>query len=379
MRAIIAAGGTAGHINPALAVAAEIKKREPDSEIIFVGRWDGMESTLVRAAGYELFGLEMHGFMRKLTIENILFNIRSVFCVLRAEIRCAELFKKFRPDAVIGCGGYVSGPVVRRAAKQHIPAVTLEQNASPGFTTKLLAKDVDIIFAASKEAAKAIGMPEKTLVTGNPIRPEFFSANREKLRREWGVGDRVCMVSFGGSLGARTINELAACLMKRYQHTGKVFHIHATGGFEANRFDEYAKAYGVDRDSKNIKIEEYINDMPDCLAAADLVICRAGALTISELEAAGRASALIPSPYVSENHQYYNAKTLVDAGAAILFEEKDLDIEKAADEIGRLLSEPQKLKLMGVNARSRAVTNTATIIYERIRALVDKNNCEQVS
>ncbi len=373
MKVVIAAGGTAGHINPALAIAGEIKKREPNSEIVFVGRADGMEKQLVEKAGYKLFPIEMHGFMRKLTLENIIFNLNSIKCVFSAEKRIGKFFKEFKPDIVIGCGGYVSGPVLRKAANLHIPTAIQEQNAIPGITTKLLANKVDIIFAASQEGSDALGHKQKTIVTGNPIRLEFFKANREILRKQWDVKNRVCIVSFGGSLGAKTINKLSACLMAKHQNSGEIFHIHGAGGYDKTSFEQYKKQYGVDPQSKNIMIVEYIDNMPECLAAADLVICRAGALTISELEASGRASVLIPSPNVAENHQYYNALALANEQAAILFEEKEIDYEKVSNEILALASDKQKLSNMGINARNRAKPDTATKIYNEIVKLIEKN------
>ncbi len=371
MKVVIAAGGTAGHINPALAIAGEIKKNQPDSEIVFVGREDGMEKDLVQKAGYRLFPIEMHGFMRKVSLENILFNINSIKCVILSEKKIGEFYKQFKPDVVIGCGGYVSGPVLRKAAKMKIPTAIQEQNAIPGITTKLLSKNVDIIFAASNEGSSALGLEQKTVVTGNPIRLEFFTANREVLRKQWNVKDRVCIVSFGGSLGARTINRLSACLMSKHQNSKNIFHIHATGGYDKTSFAQSTEQYGVDINSKNIKIVDYIDNMPECLAAADLVICRAGALTISELEASGRASVLIPSPNVAENHQYYNALALKNDDAAILYQEKEIDFEDVSQQIFKLASDKQKLINMGINARSRAKTDSSKRIYNEIVKLIE--------
>lgn len=370
MRAVIAAGGTAGHVNPALATAAEIIKREPDSEIIFVGRNDGMERRLVDEAGYEFRHFEIHGFERRFRPKDIAFNLNTLKCIAVSSIQARRFFREFKPDVVIGCGGYISGPIVREASKMGIKTAILEQNSFPGVTTRLLARYADAICVASEDGARRINRPSKTYVTGNPVRPQFFSANRARARVKYGVGSRVCVVSFGGSLGARAINELAARFMKRHVGSGEIFHIHATGGYAVRSFPDMLAEFGVDESSPDISVRDYIYDMPDCLAAADIVISRSGAITISELEAAGRASVLIPSPNVAENHQYYNALTLADAGAALLYEEGTVDFDSAAEELFGLARDRQRLAEMGVRARSLSVKNSAEKIYFRIKELI---------
>ncbi len=370
MRAIIAAGGTAGHINPALAIANEIERNEPDSEILFVGRSDGMEKRLVEAAGYRLYPIEIHGFSRSFKPKEILFNLHAARCAVTGTVQAKRLFKQFRPDVVIGCGGYVSGPVVRAAAKRGIPTAIQEQNAFPGVTNKILAKLVDLVMVASEDAVPRLECRGRCVVTGNPIRAAFFSADREKLRRAWGARDKTVIVSFGGSLGARTINQLSASLMRLHERADNIYHIHATGRYATESFPALLREYGVDPQGKNIRVVEYIEDMPECFAAADLVISRSGALTISEIAAAGRASVLVPSPNVAENHQYYNAMTLVNAGAAAIYEEAALDCEAAAQEIHALACDRQRLRMMGVNARAVAVKDSANKIYRYIRELL---------
>lgn len=370
MKAIIAAGGTAGHINPALAIANEIKRNEPDSEILFVGREDGMEKKLVEAAGFRLFPIEIHGFSRSFKPKEIAFNLNAVRCAVRGAAKAKHLIREFRPDVVVGCGGYVSGPVVRAAAQLGVKTAIQEQNSSPGVTNKILSKSVDLVMVASEDAIPRLHSRARCVVTGNPIRAEFFSASREKLRREWNARNKTVVVSFGGSLGARTINQVSARLMKRHAGSGEVFHIHATGQYATESFPKLLDELGVDRTCGDLRVVEYIDNMPECFAAADLVLCRSGALTISELAASGRASALIPSPNVSENHQYYNAMTLVNAGGAVVFEEKELDVDAVADEIWALCQDRQRLAMMGVNARSVAVKDSATRIYNYLRELL---------
>ncbi|MEA4912339.1 MAG: UDP-N-acetylglucosamine--N-acetylmuramyl-(pentapeptide) pyrophosphoryl-undecaprenol N-acetylglucosamine transferase [Oscillospiraceae bacterium] len=372
MKAVIAAGGTAGHINPALAIAGEIMKNGKDSSVVFFGREDGMEKKLVEQAGYRMIPLETHGFVRSFKPKDVLENMNSVRCAMQAERICGEFFREFQPDVVIGCGGYNSGPVVEKAARMGIPTAIQEQNSFPGVTTKLLSKRVDRIFTANAEAIKRIGYPKKSVVSGNPVRAEFYTADRALLRKKWGIGDRICILSFGGSLGARTINSLSARLMQLNRDNPGIFHIHAMGQYAVESFPKLLADSGVDINSPRVCVKEYIDNMPQCYAAADLIISRSGAITISEIEAAGRASVLIPSPNVTENHQYYNALTLKNVNAALLFEETDIDIDAVADDIVALAADPQRLRMMGVNARALAVPNTSKLIYDNLVRLIEE-------
>ena len=214
MRVLIAAGGTAGHINPALAIAGALKKADPTAEIHFAGRKEGMEYRLVTQAGYPFHHIEITGFQRKLSLHNIKRNLITLWNLALSGPKAKAMMKEVKPDLVIGCGGYVSGPVVRCAAKMGIHTALHEQNAFPGVTNKLLAPDVDIVFAAVPAAVEKLGAPDKTLVVGNPVRPEVFAqaANREAIRAQLGAGDRTVILSFGGSLGARRVNEVVADL-----------------------------------------------------------------------------------------------------------------------------------------------------------------------
>ena len=212
MRVLIAAGGTAGHINPALAIAGAIKKADPSAEIHFAGRKEGMEYRLVTQAGYPFHHIVITGFQRRLSLNNIKRNIITLWNLALSGPKARAMMKEVQPDLVIGCGGYVSGPVVRCAAKKGIKTAIHEQNAFPGVTNKLLAPDVDIVFAAVPAAVEKLGAPEKTQVVGNPVRPEVFekAGERDAIRAQLGAGDRTVILSFGGSLGARRVNEVVA-------------------------------------------------------------------------------------------------------------------------------------------------------------------------
>jgi len=370
MKVLIAAGGTAGHINPALAIAGALKKADPTAEIHFAGRKEGMEYRLVTQAGYPFHHIEITGFQRKLSLNNIRRNIITLWNLALSGPTAKKMMKEIQPDLVIGCGGYVSGPVVRCAAKQGIKTALHEQNAFPGVTNKLLAPDVDIVFAAVPAAVEKLGAPEKTIVVGNPVRPEVFAQakNRDAIRAELGAGDRTIILSFGGSLGARRVNEVVADLCAWEQKNAKpVLHLHATGQYGVELFQNLEKEKGF-APGESLVVKEYINNMPELLAAADLVISRAGALTLAELEAVGRAAVLIPSPNVAENHQYYNALELQKAGVVI--EEKDLTGEKLVQTVSDMLAQPGKLAEMGQNARKLSVDDSLDRIADALLKLV---------
>ena len=374
MRVLIAAGGTAGHINPALAIAGALKKRHPDAEIHFAGRQKGMEYGLVSKAGYAFHPIEVNGIQRRLTPKNIARNLVALWHLALSGPRAGAILREVKPDLVIGAGGYVSGPVVQAAARRGIRTAIHEQNAFPGVTNKLLAPDVDIVFAAVPAAVEKLGAPEKTQVVGNPVRPEVFekAGERDAIRAQLGAGDRTVILSFGGSLGARRVNEVVGDLCAWEQHEHKpVLHLHATGQYGVQLFKDLEQQKGF-AEGDSLVVKEYINNMPELLAAADLVISRAGALTLAELEAVGRAAVLIPSPNVAENHQYYNAMELQKAGAAVVIEEKDLTGEKLVQTVSEMLTQPGKLAEMGRNARSLSVDDSLDRIAAALLELVKK-------
>ena len=373
MRVLIAAGGTAGHINPALAIAGALRAARPDAEIHFAGRREGMEFGLVREAGYPFHHIEVNGIQRRLTPQNVVRNLQAIWHLALSGPRAKAILKEVRPDLVIGCGGYVSGPVVRCAARMGIHTAIHEQNAFPGVTNKLLARDVDVVFAAVPAAVEKLGAPDKTLVVGNPVRPEIFTQNRAEERARLAAGDKTVILSFGGSLGARRINEVVADLVAWEQktHPHAILHLHATGSRGVELFRQLGQQKGF-APGQDLVVSEYIRNMPQLLAAADLVISRAGALTLAELQAAGRASILIPSPNVAENHQYYNALELQRAGAALVIEEKNLTGEGLIQAVESLLAEPGRLEVMGKMARAMAEPESLNKITARLLRLVDE-------
>ncbi|MBR4888083.1 MAG: UDP-N-acetylglucosamine--N-acetylmuramyl-(pentapeptide) pyrophosphoryl-undecaprenol N-acetylglucosamine transferase, partial [Clostridia bacterium] len=293
MRILFTGGGTGGHINPALAIAGTVREKEPNAEILYVGNKGGMEERLVPAAGFNFRTITISGFQRQLNFENIKRNMKTVVRMFTASAEAKKIIKEFKPDICVGTGGYVSGPVVRAAAKKGIRTAIHEQNAFPGVTNKLLAPLVDVVMAAVPAAVQKLGAPDKTVVCGNPVRPEVLAQDAAEARRALGIpADKTVLLSFGGSLGAQRVNEVVADVCAWHTKHADVHHIHATGQYGVELFRDLSKEKGF-AGHPNLDVREYIDDMPKCLAAADLVICRAGALTLAELSAMGRASVLI--------------------------------------------------------------------------------------
>ena len=366
---LFATGGTGGHINPALAVAGYIRENYPQAEILFVGTADRMEAQLVPAAGYEFKTIEIQGFSRELNFEGIKHNIKTVNLLFKSEGQAKKIIEDFKPDVVIGFGGYVSGPVLSVAARMGIPTAVHEQNAFPGVTNKNLAKKVDVVMLTAPEAEKLLKPKNPCVVTGLPIRGEIISANKEFARAEMKLDSRPLILSMGGSLGARAINEAVKYLILHRFEKKDCYYLHATGKAGASMIDDIGK--DVDLNSNpQIMLREYINDMDRCLAASDLVVCRAGASSLSEIQALGKPSILVPYPYAAENHQYYNAKTMSDRDAAILIEEKDFTGERLLSEVEKLLSKPERLKKMGENARAMAILDASQRITESVCKIV---------
>lgn len=366
MRILFAGGGTAGHINPALAIAGYVRSRQPNAEILYVGSKGGMEERLVPQAGYEFRGITVQGFKRKLTPKAIKDNIVTVKKAFLASAESKKIIKEFKPDICIGTGGYVSGPVLRAADKLGIPIIIHEQNAFPGVANKMLAKRAARVMLAMPAAKKHFPENCNFVNTGNPVRGDIITADKEQARKELGLDGRPVILSFGGSLGARIINESLADVIARSAKDGKYQHIHAYGQY-GKWFPDLLKEKGADlENAKNLDIREYINDMPTCLAAADVVIARAGAITISEIEVKGKPSILIPSPNVAENHQYHNAMSLVEKNAAVMIEEKDLTPEKLTEEIDKLASDPDRLREYSENAQKMAISDASKRIYSVI-------------
>lgn len=372
MRVLLTGGGTGGHINPALSIAALIRRHEPDAQFLFVGAKGRMEETLVPAAGYELRTVEVRGFQRKLSVKNLGRNVRAAVCAVTADSGCRRILREFRPDIAIGTGGYVSGPVLRRAAKMGIPVAVHESNAYPGVTVKMLAKYADVVMLCDEAARRYLPSGAHAVVTGNPVHTDFQQLDPAEARRQLGLDSRPVVLSVGGSLGARRINETMVQVLRRSHEQGALQHIHATGRREYEETAAALTAAGVPLNADGIWVRDYIDDMPRCMAAADVVISRCGAMTLSELPAAGKPSVLIPSPNVAENHQYHNAMALVNKGAAICIEEKDLSERTLWEALERILSHPDRQREMAEAARRAAIPDVDARIWAALTPLLSK-------
>ena len=373
MKVLMSGGGTAGHINPALAIADTIKKHFPDAEILFVGTPSGMESKLVPQAGFDYVSMPVSGFQRKLSLENVGRNFEAARHLILSGVRSAKIIREFKPDVAIGTGGYVCGPVLRKAAQMGVPVLVHEANAFPGVTVKMLARYCDCVMLAVEDAKQRISADTEFVVTGNPVRAEVLEYDKARARRELGLDERPLIVSFGGSLGARTINESMLGLLARSAKDGRYQHIHGYGKFGGFVLDEL-KQKGVDlQKCPNLDVREYISDMPRVMAAADLVICRSGAMALTEIQALGKAAILIPSPNVAENHQYYNAMAMVDRGAAEIIVEKDITPELLAQKADRLAGDRAKLEEMSENARKMAILDSRERIFNVVCSTLKKH------
>ena len=373
MKVLLAGGGTGGHINPALAIAAIIRQHRPDTEFLFAGTPNHMEAKLIPQAGYKIEFIKVEGFQRSFTPENIGRNIKAVWYLAWSGARAKQIIREFQPDIAIGTGGYVAGPVIRMAARMGIPTAIHELNAYPGVTNKLLAKEVSHVMLTVEDALKYFEPGIKYTVTGLPVREELLHKNKADARRELGFDDAFTILSFGGSLGAGAINETMAEVLR--WHTSKglpVNHIHGYGGMGRDTFPQKMQEYGIPMKNDRIRITEYINDMDTCMAAADLVVCRSGANALAELEAMGKPSILIPSPIVAGNHQYHNAMVLGNAGAAQVIEQKNVTNEDMISRVEALYNDPDKLRSMAQNAASLAVRDTEERIWSVIEQLIPK-------
>ncbi len=366
MKIILCGGGTSGHVNPALNIAATIKKRIPDAEIMFIGTKRGIESTLVPKNGYPIEFVEVSGFSRKLTLK----NLKSAWHALTSVSEAKKIIKKFNPDIVIGTGGYVSWPTVKAASKLGIPTLIHEQNAFPGVTTKMLSKVADkvcISFSGSEKFFEE-KYRNKLVLTGNPVIVDGMT--RSDARKKLGIAENEpYILSYGGSMGAEKVNELVFELMEKYSVPKNVRHTHAIGRVGFAKFDAVAMEKGFYGKS-NLELSEYIYDMAVRQAAADVIICRAGAMTLSELAIRGRAAVLIPSPHVTEDHQYKNAKLLADAGAAIVCRESEIDGKLLASMVSELLENPNKRLRMEDSIKSFGVSDSVDKIVEYALGLV---------
>ena len=372
MKVIFTCGGTAGHVNPALALAGLIRQRRPDSEILFVGARRGIERQLIEEAGWPFRSVEISSFHRSLKPKEIRHNLVSLRNLIRSPGEARALLKEFPADLVVGTGGYASYPVIREAARQGIPTAIHESNAIPGLTTRLLEPHADLIMVGFEECRKNYRHPEKVLVTGTPVRGDFFTYTKKEAKQKLGMDDgRPVIVSFWGSLGASEMNRQTARFLALEAVEGRPFHhIHAAGVVGSRQMTAYLADAGVDLSkTPELEVREYIHDMGTLMRAADLVICRAGASTISELTALGVPAIIVPSPNVTHNHQEHNARVLADAGGAVMILEKDSSGQLLYDTARSILKDDTRRAEMSAAMASLGVIDATEKIYAAVMAL----------
>ena len=367
MRVVITGGGTGGHIYPALAIARGIKDRYKEAEILYIGTASGLEAELVPKAGFSFSAVTAVGLKRKLSLH----NLTVPWQVTKGLMESRRQIRNFSPCAVIGTGGYVCGPVVLAAALQKIPTLIHEQNAYPGITNRILSRFAGRVAVTFPESVRHFPERSEVKLTGLPVRPEILTADREKARAKMGLatGTRL-ILSFGGSQGARSINQAVAGVMSNYCNNRLVHILHVTGPKGYDEFMIAAKSMSMDSYG-NIVIMPYLYDMPEALAAADLVICRAGAATLAELTVRGLPGILIPYPYASENHQEYNARSLVKHGAAEMILDRDLNGESLSEKVKELMANPVKLMEMSKASKKQGHPRALNDILDCIDKIVN--------
>ena len=373
MKIVFTCGGTAGHVNPALALAGLIKERKPDSEILFVGAHRGIEKQLIESAGWPFRAVDISSFHRSLAPKEIKHNLISLRNLLRSPGEAKALLKEFPADLVVGTGGYASYPMIRAASSLGIPAAVHESNAIPGLTTRLLENHADLIMVGFEECRKNYRHPDKVLVTGTPVRGDFFRLTRKQAKQKLGMDDgRPLIVSFFGSLGAAEMNRETARFLALEARNGLPFHhVHGAGAIGCQRMGGYLRDEKVDLSrTPELEVREYIQNMSELMRAADLVICRAGASTISELTALGVPAVIIPSPNVTHNHQESNARVLADAGGAVMILEKDSSGQRLYDTACDILHDEARRKAMSAAMSSLGTIDAAEKILDAVMALV---------
>lgn len=368
LRVLLTGGGTGGHINPALAIADIIKMNVPDAEIAFVGTPKGLENRLVTKEGYKLYHVQIQGIKRSLSLS----NVKTAYLVLTSPSKAKKIIKEFKPDIVIGTGGYVCWPLLKAASSMGVPTMVHESNALPGVAVRQLQNKVDVIMTNFESTAELLNTTQKVVRVGNPLRKTYGCIDKAEARRRLGIPENIKFVilSFGGSLGAPRVNEAAIDVMRLFAVSREdVMHVHSGGSKGYENAVRLFAGYGLERNDRLV-LKDYIYDMPLYMAAADVVICRAGAMTLTEIAMMKKTAILIPSPNVADNHQYKNAKVLSDANAAVLIEEKDLTAESISAEVERLSLDSYLRAEMETNIEQFANKDAGKLIYEEICKLL---------
>ncbi len=372
MNLIFTCGGTGGHINPAIAVANEMRQRHPQCKILFIGAKGHMEEQLVPKAGFELKCLDVAGMSRGKSFAAIKKNLRTVGNTAKAVSQCKKIIQEFQADAILGTGGYACFPALMAGSMLKIPTCIHESNAIPGLTTKLVADRVDQVMIAFEQSAQQYKHPDKVMTVGMPVHQDFIYTNRQQARQALGLGEEPLVVSAFGSLGAKAMNEAVAQLFSIEKEQNFPFrHIHATGKFGWEWMPEKVASLGVKlEECPSIDMREYIYNMPTLMAAADVIISRAGASSCNEIAAAGTPCILIPSPNVAANHQEKNARVLSESGGAVLMLERECTADGLYAQITALLENKEQTEKMRRALRSLVVLDSAQRICDVMENLM---------
>ena len=370
MKVIIAAAGTGGHINPGIAIANKIKEKEKDSEIIFIGTNRGLVNDLVPRAGYKLETIDAHGIERKLTFQ----NFKNLYASFKSIKEAKKIIEKFKPDVVIGTGGYICVPVVIAAKKMNIPVILHESNAFPGVAVKLFKKKADAILVGFEDAKNRLTGSKNVIVTGNPIKIKKLDLDeirKNKIKKEIGLNaEKPIVLVFGGSQGAESINKSFMEIIVNKKNKDYQI-IWAVGQGQYDKIKIKLEEVNMDINNiENVKIVPYIYNMEEVMNACDLVVCRSGAMTITEVSVVGKPAIFIPFPFATENHQEYNAKVLERVGAAKIILDRDLNSEILGRTIEKIVCDKNKLKQMGENATKVEMKNVEEQIYIEIKKVI---------
>ena len=370
MRVIVAAAGTAGHINPGLAIANKIKEEEPNSEIIFIGTTRGLENDLVPRAGYKLKTIEAYGLSKQISIA----NFKKICATLKATGKAKKIIQEFKPDIIVGAGGYICGPVVWAASKEKIPIVLHESNAFPGKAVKVLSKKANTVLISFEEARSRIPNAKNIVFTGTPVKIEKKDYTKEqklKILKNGELKENLPIVLvFGGSQGAQKINEAVIGILENKLNIDYQI-IWATGPKQYNIIKQELATKKIDINNiENAKILPYIYNMEEIMNISNVIVARSGAMTITEISNLGKPSILVPLPNVSQNHQLYNAKVLADVGAAEIILNDELKKENLNAEIEKIIKNPELMRNMEGKAFSKSVKNVQDKIYKEIKKLV---------
>lgn len=374
MRVLFSGGGTGGHINPALAMADIIKMNIPDTEIAFVGTPAGIENSLVPQAGYKLYHVQIEGIRRSFSVE----NVKAMYLALTSPAKAKKIIREFNPDIVIGTGGYVCWPALKAAADMGIPTMLHESNALPGMAVRKLQEDVDVIMTNFESTRELLSPKANVVNVGNPLRAACSTVTKAEARKKLGIPADVEFVtlSFGGSLGAVEINRAACEMMSSFARVKskniRCFHVGGKRHYDSAQ--KFFSAYGLERDERFV-LMEYTADLPIYMAAADLVICRAGAMTLTEIAKMGKAAIIIPSPNVVDDHQYKNAKALADKDAAIVIREDELNVDgkcAVCEAVEKIFADKAYRDMLETNIKNFAKHDVEKVIYQTMCELLDE-------